>query len=137
MTHTHVKFELLAQRLIDAKGTSANIVRLLPGDDDTQTPGGEVGYACRCVITNFSEVERANSQVEVGDVRMIVSTKGLNVIPDVADRLQVGSVSHEIVDVSRVAPAGTALLWKVHARGSQPDATVYPDGAPELDEATW
>jgi hypothetical protein len=111
------KTRATAERLIDRFGQDAQIIRLAAaGSGGNPGTATRTPHACRAVVTRYSAYERANTEIEANDRKVLVSTAGLAIVPAVKDKLAVGGETFEIVNVATLSPGGTTLLWTLQAR---------------------
>jgi hypothetical protein len=81
-----------------------------PQPDDPQSQPVTV------VQTEFKKEDNRGTVVQETDVMFLVSTEGVTADPKMADRLQVGSITFEVVRIDPLAPGPETMLWKLHAR---------------------
>lgn len=136
MTHTHVKFEQLATRLIDKNGMDVLLIRRGSVDETTSPPttGPDTGFAFRGVQTQLDEMDTREGNTQIGDIKFLLSVG--DTAPTKDDKIRALNTRYSIVHVERVAPAGDVLLWKVIARGGVPDFTSAIPGAPLVEDFT-
>ena len=104
--------------LIDEFGKDG---QLAVNDDASGAPydsqlGSETLYDVRLVQTRFKKSDNNGTLVEAGDVLYIVSTKGVKIDPDLANRMIVGTVTYQVVRIDPLQPGNVIMLWKIHAR---------------------
>ena len=73
-------------------------------------------YAATAVVTEFRAQEIDGTLIQSGDRRYLVAAEGLTITPTVKDLIVDGTAILETVSVQRVSPAGTPVIYKVHAR---------------------
>lgn len=73
-------------------------------------------YAATGVLTEYAIRERDGTLIRVNDKKAIISTESLAIVPNNEDKLKVGGVTHEIIDVSPLSPGGTTLIYKMQVR---------------------
>lgn len=87
--------------------------------DRSMTPptmGAPVLFTARVVETNYADKDVDGTNVQSGDVMLLVSAAGGNE-PQGKDKVTIGGRTLSVVQVMRVAPGGDALMFKVQARG--------------------
>lgn len=72
--------------------------------------------ACNGVLTDYSALERANSQIEMDDRRALIAGPALTAIPTGADQLVIGADTFAVVRASAIAPGGVVLAYDVQVR---------------------
>lgn len=118
-----------ASRLLKKFGQAAVLLRApspasAGGDVNYTQPMGpqptpvDDEYACTVVIDNFTARDRDGTNVQAGDVKLLVSTEGLTVVPKNSNKIRVSGQTYSIVDVTELAPGGVAVMWTVQARRS-------------------
>lgn len=83
-----------------------------------QAGGANAEHACTVVISNYTARDRDGTNIQAGDVKLLVSTEGLTVVPKNSDKIRVSGQTYSIVDVTELAPGGVAVMWTVQARRS-------------------
>ncbi len=85
--------------------------------------GAPVDYPVKLAVDpdGYTASAVAGSRIQITDKKVYVSTENIDPTkvldePKVSDRLIVGSVSHEIISVKPMDPAGTVVMWEVAAR---------------------
>jgi hypothetical protein len=107
------------QPLIDEFGKDGQLSINVPdsGAEPYENQIGEsVLHAVRLVQTVFKKADNMGTLVEAGDVLFIISTKGVTVDPQLADRMIVDTVKYQVVRVDPLMPGPVIMLWKIHAR---------------------
>ncbi len=74
-----------------------------------------VNHAFKAIISGYKTGEEG-SLVRASDRKATISPRDLTVVPSIKDRLEIGSVDHEIIAVKQVAPSGTNLLFVLQLR---------------------
>ena len=77
---------------------------------------GEALHDVRLVQTRFKKSDNRGTLIEEGDVLYIVSTKGVTIDPDLANRIIVGTVTYQVVRIDPLQPGAVVMFWYVHAR---------------------
>ena len=106
-----------ATRLLRDKGQSITFTR----DAETSfnpstgviTPDTATTYAAYGAAFNYSSNELANSNIESGDIRLLVEPE---TEPQIADTCVVDSVTYRVMDVRKQKPAGTVLYYELQLR---------------------
>ena len=76
----------------------------------------ETLHPARVVQTQFKKTDNSGTLVEAGDVLYLVSTRGVTIDPDLANRMIVHGVTYQIIRVDPLRPGPVTMLWKIHAR---------------------
>ena len=108
-----------AEALIEEFGKSATLIERGPqiaGPDWNPTFGPDVEYPVTLVEEGYETEPIPNTQVQRGDARLLVSTKGLTIDPDTSHRINVDGRVHQIVEVKRERPGPTTMVYQVWAR---------------------
>jgi len=104
--------------LITEFGKPGNIVVNVPpsGAPWESQFGSEESYPITIVQTKFQKSDNSGTLVEMGDVLFIISTQGVTLDPELAQRIIANGTTYQIIRVDPVQPGTTIMLWKVHAR---------------------
>jgi len=78
--------------------------------------GAEVLHPIRLVQTLFKKSDNSGTLVEMGDVLFLVSTQGVAINPDLANRMKVDNIIYQVVKIDPLKPGPIIMLWKIHAR---------------------
>jgi len=78
-------------------------------DDETLHP-------VRLVQTRFKKADNRGTLVEAGDVLYLVSTQGVAIDPQLADRIIVDGVTYQVVRIDPLVPGPVIMFWYIHAR---------------------
>ena len=78
--------------------------------------GSDLPYAVVLIQTQFKKDNNMGTLVEKDDVQFLVSTQGVTIDPELANRITVDSVTYQVVRVDPLKPGTVTMLWKVHAR---------------------
>ena len=84
-----------------------------PWDSQIGTPGL---YPVTLVELEFKKETHNGTLVEKNDLLFLVSTEGVTVDPQLADRMIVAGVEYQVVSVMPKAPGQTTMFWKIHVR---------------------
>jgi hypothetical protein len=68
------------------------------------------------IQTTFKEDNNRGTLVQETDVLFLVSTEGLAVDPELADRIIANGDTYQVVRIDPLMPGSTVVLWSVHAR---------------------
>lgn len=81
-------------------------------------PGESVptSYPCIMAVLKFDDNDIDGTLIKAADKKVYVAARGLSIIPTTTDRLMIGGVSHTIVRVMPLNPAGTYVYFEVQAR---------------------
>ncbi len=112
-----------AYRLIADKGTDCTITNSSSGggfDPDTGMPIDDVVATTqtgKCVVLNYSKdlVNMADTLIEQGDKRILLSAKGIS-LDNLNGTLTALGHTFTIVNVKEINPAGTAVIYEVQGR---------------------
>jgi len=77
---------------------------------------GETLHDVRLVQTVFKRADNNGTLVGETDVLYLVSTQGVAINPQLADRIIVDGVTYQVVRIDPLKPGPVIMLWKVHAR---------------------
>lgn len=78
--------------------------------------GFDVSHDVVLVQTVFKKADNSGTLVEMGDVLFLVSTQGMTIDPELANRMTVDGVTYQVVRIDPLKPGPVIMLWKVHAR---------------------
>jgi hypothetical protein len=70
----------------------------------------------QAVIEDFRERDVDGTIVQAGDRRYLIAAKDVTTAPTTASRIVDGSDELEVVNVEPIAPGGTTVVWRLHAR---------------------
>lgn len=106
------------QPLIDEFGDDGQLAVNVPGTGEPYESDldGEVLHPTRQVRTVFKKADNNGTLVEKDDVLFLVSTKGVTIDPDLANRMIVDSVTYQVVRIDPLKPGPVIMLWKIHVR---------------------
>lgn len=107
-------------------GTSAAIIRKgqSGGDSFNPTPGAETEHPCSVVYSKWSSNRIDGTMVRATDQKVLLSTVGLSIVPEIGDRLWDGvsmngaeKVTGAIVEpLPRISPAGVDVMYTLNVR---------------------
>jgi len=108
----------VAEPLIADFGKPGTLVinDLLSGEPYGSQLGSETYYPVTVVQTQFTKDNNSGTLVEKDDVLFLVSTDGVVIDPELADRMTVDGITYQVVRVDPLRPGPIIMLWKVHAR---------------------
>jgi hypothetical protein len=86
------------------------------GDPWDSQLGAETAHAVTVLQTAFTKSDNKGTLVEMGDVMFLVSTEGVTTDPELAHRIEVNSITYQVVRIDPLFPGPTIMFWKVHAR---------------------
>lgn len=90
-----------------------NVTSFDPGQG-IETKGTPITYSGNGAIFGFNASEVDGTVVQRDDKRMIL--EAVDTPPLIGDEAVVGGVTHRIVNVENVAPAGETVIYKVQLR---------------------
>lgn len=110
--------EKVAGNVIDALGADVTIRYVTAGSYNTTT--GAItettsDTAIKGVVEAISQRE-VNDLVQASDKRLIVAAKELATAPETKDRVVIGSVVHQIIQVQTVDQDNTAITYELVLR---------------------
>jgi len=89
---------------------------LVSGEPWESQIGSETTYPVTVVQTVFTKADNNGTLVEMNDVLFLVSTDGIVIDPELADRFTVDSITYQVVRIDPLKPGPVIMLWKLHAR---------------------
>lgn len=105
-----------AERMIARYGQSAAIRRTTRSGPEFDPITTFADFACKAVALEYSNREIDGTRIRAGDAKVFISTAGLTIAPSESDALVIGGVTHEIVVVKPLSPAGVVVFYEVQAR---------------------
>jgi hypothetical protein len=108
-----------AAALLTDKGQSMTLTKRTSGTYDPATGAAtvtEATYSVTGAVFDFPAAVIDGTLIQQGDKKVLVSALGLSVEPDVDDSLTIGGTAHQIVQVKKLSPAGTTVLWTLQVR---------------------
>lgn len=116
MGFDYARVRATAEKQIYHFGQGATLRRIVPGSGPNPGAPTVTDYPCQIVVTNYSQYNVDGTLVKAGDRKVLMSTKGLSVEPQVNDRLIVGIHTYTLVNVDPLSPGGVNVLFTVQAR---------------------
>jgi len=116
--YTAMKLETV-EPLISEFGKDGQLavnVALTGAPYDSQLDGTETLHPVRLVQTRFKKMDNNGTLVEVDDVLFLVSTQGVAIDPQLADRITVAGVTYQVVRIDPLVPGPVTMFWYIHAR---------------------
>jgi hypothetical protein len=121
--------DVTAGPLIEKYGMPISLIRHTPGvvDNDAGTiaAGTDATYPCFGLVNLYDARVHAASLVAAGEKEVLVSAKGLNVVPQVGDKFNMpdgiwfisdGNDYNRIPPVQTLAPGGIAIMYTIRIR---------------------
>ncbi len=107
-----------ALRLLDKFGAAGAIIRDVPGSGPEWDPGEPtiLTTSCKLAVLKFENKDVDGTLIKASDKKVYVAAKGLAIIPVTTDKLIIDGVSHTIVRVRPLNPAGVLVFHEVQAR---------------------
>ncbi|WP_420465612.1 hypothetical protein [Panacagrimonas sp.] len=115
MSAFYDRLNATARRLIQAYGKSASVIRIALSGPPHAPVQTETPHACMLVETGYKLTLIPESLVQVGDRMGIISTT-IAISPETADKIEIGGIRYNFVDVKPLNPGGTVLLYEFLAR---------------------
>ena len=113
----YTKDRALASELIRDFGQNATLgTRSKSGGDDWNPTQIEDSEAVKVVVLEYSERERAGTEISINDKKAIISTSGVTVPPETGSILTVGGVDHTIIRLMPFSPGGVVTHWEAQLR---------------------
>lgn len=81
-----------------------------------QTGREPAEHPCTVLQSSYSARDRNGGNIATGDVKLIVSTEGLTIVPSNSDKIKVSGNTYSIIDVTASAPGGVVVMWTLQAR---------------------
>ena len=108
----------VAEPLLKNFGKPGQISVNVPGTGDPWESqiDNETLYDVIAAQTRFTKDHNNGTLVKQNDVLFIVSTEGVSVDPELANRIIVKGITYQVVRVDPLEPGITTMLWYVHAR---------------------
>ncbi len=78
--------------------------------------GEPVLHPVRVLQTRFKKTTNRGTLIEKGDVLYLVSTQGVTIDPDLADRMAVGDVTYQVIRIDPLQLGPVVMFWYIHAR---------------------
>lgn len=108
-----------AAALLTDKGQSMTLTKRTSGTYDPATGAAtvtEATYSVTGAVFDFPAAVIDGTLIQQGDKKVLISVLGLSVEPDADDSLTIGGTAHQIVQVKKLSPAGTTVLWTLQVR---------------------
>jgi len=107
-----------ADRLIANFGQTGTIERptASTGPAYDPTPGTPASHAVTFAVTDYRNQEIDGVRVLATDKKVLLAKAGLSIEPTTSDKLLIGGVSHSIVRIEPLSPAGTVVMWTLQVR---------------------
>lgn len=114
----YARAQATALRLLDKFGAAGAIVRDVPGSGPVWNPGEPVptAHTCTMAVLKFDNKDIDGTLIKASDKKVYIAAKGLAIVPVTTDRLLIGNVSHTIIRVMPLNPAGASVYFEVQAR---------------------
>jgi hypothetical protein len=110
------KTRATAERLIARFGQQGQLRRITVSGPDYDPVQTSEDFACTLVDLDYAQAHIGDTLIQRGDGMVYLSTADLPIVPALADRLLIAGVEHAIVDMQRLSPGGTAVLWQLQVR---------------------
>lgn len=112
----YAKARSTAERLI-ARFGQPGIVRRFTNAGTTYDPEmTPTDYPCTLVDLDIDERSIDGALIKRGDRTVYLSTAGLSIRPELADKVEIVGVEHAILNVMPLAPGGTNIMFQLQAR---------------------
>lgn len=107
-----------ALRLLEKFGQLSSIIRDVPGSGPIWDPGEPTPtpHACTMAALKFDNKDIDGTLIKASDKKVYIAAKGLSIAPTTTDKLMIGGVSHAIMRVMPLNPAGIDVYFEVQAR---------------------
>lgn len=122
MTFNYTKSLATVERLLAKFGQSVTFTRVTNGayDPDTSTQAlVETTYTASAVLLDYKGKDSGNlrdSMIEINDKKLLVSPVGLTETPNANDKVTIGGVVWNVINVKSLNPAGTVVLYECQVR---------------------
>lgn len=115
----YTRLNATATRLVEKFGSELTFTRVTKGTFDPAT-GSSSGdttqtYTANAVKDTFSQLERSDSSVEIGDIRLIAETATFGPYA-VDDLVAIDGFSYRLVNVDPIKPGPTVVAYELQAR---------------------
>ena len=117
MSAFYDRMQATATRLISRYGYSTQLQRdgAPTGPPHNPQPGPATQHVCTVVELDYSLTNRDETLVLKGDKLGLMST-AIDTAPGKNDRLVLGGVAYNFVDLQPLSPGGQVLLYEFHVR---------------------
>jgi hypothetical protein len=114
----YARAQATALRLLDKFGQAGEIWRDVPGSGPVWDPGEPTiqKTPCTLAVLRFDNKDIDGTLIKASDKKVYIAAKGLAIVPVTTDKLMIGGVSHSLVRVMPLNPAGTSVYYEVQAR---------------------
>ncbi len=116
MTFDYTKPRGTAEALLKRFGQSATLTQVAnsgPDYDPVQTP---TDHTITAALFNYMNSAIDGTTITQKDRKVLLSTEGLTVTPEVGDTITVDSDKLNILDVKPLSPGGTVVMYELQAR---------------------
>ncbi|SDE96438.1 hypothetical protein SAMN05421538_11813 [Paracoccus isoporae] len=107
-----------ASRIIKRFGQTATFER--PGESGgtpwDPEPGTPTFHTAIVAVVDYEQEHRDGTLIQANDLRVLVSVVGLDIVPNLADRLTIGGAEYSIANVTPLAPDGTVRMYDLQVR---------------------
>lgn len=80
------------------------------------TFGPSTFHDATVAVVTYDQSYRDGTLIQANDLRVLVSVKGLDIVPSVSDRLSVGTAEFSIANVMPLAPDGVVRFYGLQVR---------------------
>lgn len=117
MSAFYNRMQATAERLIARFGYSSQLERAgaPTGPPHNPQPGQPTSHVCTVVELEYSLTNRDATLVLKGDKLGLIST-AIDIEPVKDDRILLGGVPYNFIDLQPLSPGGQVLLYEFHAR---------------------
>ncbi|MBB3234436.1 hypothetical protein [Phyllobacterium endophyticum] len=114
----YARAQTTALRLLEKFGQFGEIWRDVPGSGPVWDPGETTiqKTPCTLAVLRFDNRDIDGSLIKASDKKVYIAAKGLAIVPVTTDKLMIGGLSHSLVRVWPLNPAGTNVYFEVQAR---------------------
>ena len=114
----YARAQATALRRLEKFGQAGSVDRDVPGSGPVYDPGepAPTSYACTLAVRKFDNKDIDGTLMKATDKKIYITAKGLAIFPVTKDRLMIGGLSHTIVSVMPLNPAGINVYFEVQAR---------------------
>ena len=114
-----------AQRLVNQFGGPVTLRRPDAGTYDPVTGEGTAGaptdYPLKGLLLDYKSIGSGmkyaeGTEIRADDKRLLLAAEGLAITPEPTDRAIVGAVSYQVVNIKKINPAGTPVLYELQVR---------------------
>ena len=116
MAFNYANARATAERLIANFGQSATLTQTANTGTDYNPTLTETDYTCTLAVIDYKQSDIDGTVILKDDKKAIISTSGLTVTPTKADKLTIGGVVHDIVEIMPLSPAGIVIIWQAQIR---------------------